>query len=170
MNRRLQWLNLAGVLVLAAVCALQWQRDRAVNLELNGVEKVRLEQQTRLAEQERQIAGLSDDLATFKSQLTRTQQEAAELHNRLTKGERENLQLSNDREQLRQSVTNWVAAVALRDERLATANDRIRELAAELNASVQKFNALATNYNAVVDDLNALRTSGASQTNVRAGR
>jgi chromosome segregation ATPase len=170
MNRRLQWLNFAGVLVLAVVCALQWRRDRAVNLEFNRVEKTRLEQQTRLAEQERQIAGLSDDLATFKTQLTRTQQEAVELHNRAAQVERENLQLANDREQLRQSVTNWAAAVALRDERLAAANHRIRELATELNASVQKFNVLATNYNAVVDDLNALRTSGAGQTNARAGR
>jgi chromosome segregation ATPase len=170
MNRRLQWLNLAGVLVLAVVCALQWRRDRAVNLELNGVEEVRLEQQTRLAEQEHQIAGLSDDLATFKTQLTRTQDEAAELHNRLTKAERENLQLTSDCEQLRQSVTNWAAAVALRDERLATANERIRELAGELNVSIQKFNALASNYNAVVDDLNALRAGRANQTNTHAGR
>lgn len=170
MNRRLQWLNLAGVLVLAVVCALQWRRDRAVNLELNSVVKTRLEQQTRLAEQASQIAGLSDDLATFKTQLTRTQQEAAELHNRLAQAERENLQLANDREQLRQSVTNWAAAVAVRDERLATANDRIRELAADLNTSVQKFNALATNYNAVVDDLNGLRAGRTSQTNSHASR
>jgi len=168
MNRRLQILNLVGVTVLAVICGLQWKRDRALNLELNRNEKARLEQQSKLTEQEKSLRGLTDDLALFKEQLSRTQSEGVETGRKLRELERENLLLASARDQLQESVTNWASAVAARDKLIAEANENIRTLnnrasvlGEQLNASIKKFNELATNYNSVVIDLNDLRSAKA---------
>ena len=63
MNRRLQFINLFGVLALAVLCVFQWQRDRRLNLELTANEKTRQSQERQLAENTRIISGLTDDLA-----------------------------------------------------------------------------------------------------------
>lgn len=168
MNRRLQFVNLIGVLVLALVCVLQWRRDRALNLELNRNEKTRLEQQGKLAEQEKNLRGLTDDLALFKEQLGRAQAEGGEDRKQLAKLERENQLLAAVRDQLQENVTNWSNAVSTRDQLIAganeniqTLNDRTRALTEQLNASIQKLNELATNYNAAVGELNAARRARA---------
>jgi uncharacterized phage infection (PIP) family protein YhgE len=168
MNRRLQILNLLGVAVLAVVCVLQWKRDRALNLELNRNEKARLEQQTKLAEQEKHLRGVNDDLALFKEQLAHAQSEASESRKELRTLQHTNEFLTLAYEKSQESVTNWANAVTARDkliaeanENIRTLNDRTRTLSGQLNASIQKFNELATNYNAVVEELNSARRSNA---------
>lgn len=175
MNRRLQILNLFGVVVLAVICVLQWKRDRALNLELNRNEKARLEQQAKLAEQEKSLRGLTDDLALFKEQLSRAQNEGGEAGRKLRELQRENQLLTSARNQLQESVTNWASAAAARDkliaeanENIRTLNDRTRTLTEQLNASILKFNELATNYNAVVEELNAARRAQGEATNTAA--
>jgi septal ring factor EnvC (AmiA/AmiB activator) len=110
-----------------------------------------------LSEQEQLIQGLNQDLAQFKEQLTKAQTESNETRQKLRGTESEVHQLTAERNQLKTSITNWVAAVAARDDRLKEANSEIRRLADELNVSIIKFNNLATNYNAVVKDLNEIR-------------
>jgi chromosome segregation ATPase len=155
--KRLHYVNFFGVIALAVLCVMQWRHDRQLNLEINRLEKVRLDQAGRLAEQERNVRGLDADLTQFKELLTKAQQELNETRAGFQAAERHGRQLTAQRDQLAASVTNWAAAVAIRDERLEQANARIRELADGLNASIEKFNELATNYNAVVKDLNELR-------------
>jgi chromosome segregation ATPase len=167
LNVRWPRLNLAGVLVLVALCVLQWRGDRALNLEVNRLEKTRLSQETKIAEQVKNLHGLNDDLALFEEELTRAQSELGESRKKLQELERSQPQLATERDQLKESVTNWANAVAARDERLATANTRIQELADQLNGSIQKFNELATNYNAIVQNLNELR--GSKTNNISAG-
>ena len=168
MNRRLQNLNLCGVLVLAIVCVLQWRRDRALNLEVNRIETTRLEQKEKITEQEKHLRGLTDDLASYQEQLGRARTELSESQKNLQEMERVNQRLSRTSEQLTQSVTNWANAVTERDKRLGEANGRIHELADQLNASVLKFNELATNYDTVVKALNQAR-AGKSNTASAAG-
>lgn len=177
MNRRLQVINLIGVAVLVLVCVLQWKRDRALNLELNRNEKTRLEQQAKLAEQEKNLRGVTDDLAIFKEQLARAQNEATETRQELRLLQQTNEFLITIREQLQESVTNWSAAVDARDKLIAEANENIRtlnerssDLAEKLNASILKFNELATNYNTVVEELNAARRAKAGGTTNTASR
>jgi chromosome segregation ATPase len=165
MNRWWQWANLSGVLALVLLCVLQWRRDRLLNLELNRSEKIRHGQEQKLGEHEKSLQGLTDDLALFKEQLGRAQSELSESRKRTAELERSSQQLSTERDQLKESVTNWANAVAVRDERLTTANNRIRDLADQLNASVQKFNELATNYNAVVQSLNETRSRATNVAN-----
>ena len=47
-------------------------------------------------------------------------------------------------------------------QRVKEANERIRELSDNLNASIRKFNELAEKYNNVVKELNEIRKSPAS--------
>jgi chromosome segregation ATPase len=135
----------------------QWQRDRRLNLDVNQLEKTRIEQSVRLAGLEQTVAGLNADLLVLKGQFAQTKTTLEETRQKLHTAERETVQLASERDQLKVSVTNWAAAVAVRDERLKEANSHIRRLADELNMSILRFNELATNYNAVVKDLNDLR-------------
>jgi chromosome segregation ATPase len=145
-------------------------------LELNRNQKTRLEQQAKLAEQKKNLRGLTDDLALFKEQLGRARADSAADREKLASLQRENLLLAAVRDQLQESVTNWSNAVHTRDELIAeananirTLNDRTRVLTEQLNASIQKFNELATNYNAVVGELNTARRARAeSGTNTAA--
>ncbi len=177
MNRRLQLVNLIGVTVLALICVLQWQRDRALNLELNRREKARIELQSKLTAQEKNLRSVTDDLAMFKEQHTRATRENSDVARRLQELERKNQRLTGVRDQLQASVTNWSTAVAARDKLIAeandnirTLNDRTRTLAEQLNASVQKFNELATNYEVVVKRMNSPGTVGATKSSDSAAR
>jgi chromosome segregation ATPase len=172
--KRLVWINLLGVVALAALCAGQWQRDRRLNLEVNRLGKVRQVQEEKISEQAKTADGLAADLAHFKEQFKRAHTNATEAREAQRKLEQENGQLIDERDQLKASVTNWAAAVTARDESLREANGRLRdttlrlnesilkfnELASNYNASIKRFNELATNYNSVVTELNELRARG----------
>ena len=162
MNRRLQYLNLLGVLALAALCVFQWRTDGRLNREINRLEKTRIDHARKIGEQEQALKGANDDLNLFKEQFSRAQADLNDARRKLDETERENLQLNSACVQLRESITNWANAVAERDTRLAEANQRINELADRLNESIRKYNELASNYNGVVEDLNATR-SGAGR-------
>ena len=155
MNRRLQYVNLFGVLALAGLCLLQWRHDRGLNLELIRSEKARLGQTDELAEKAATIQGLNEDLAQLKISLSNERALRLESDQKLKSNGLAIQQLTSESAQLKTAMTNWSHAVALRDERLKTANSRIDQLADELNASIRKYNELVTNYNSVVNQLNA---------------
>ena len=163
MSRTFQFVNLFGVLLLVAVCAIQWQRDRRLNLDLIQHEKMRQAQEQKLAEQERNIRGLTADLASFKEQFMRTHTELAESRNQLNETERIARQMTTERDQLQSSITNWSRAVAERDSKIKEANARIGELGTQLNEAIQKFNQLATNHNDVVARYNDLAKAQKTQ-------
>lgn len=147
MNRRLQYANLAGVLALAILCVVQWQRDRGLNLERNRLEKARIEDAAVIRDREKTVRGLTSDLALFKEQISTTRSELGETLDRLRQVESDNTNLATERDQLKESLTNWMAAVSIRDQRINEANQRIQGLAEELNRSIRKFNELAAHYN-----------------------
>lgn len=154
MNDRLKYVNLFGVLALAVLCVAQWQRDRRLNLEIGRLDRVRLQQATTIDEQASQLKGLHEDLDQLKASLSNEQSLRTEAEQKVASTESTNQLLVAERDQLKASITNWANAVALRDERMKEANARIEQLAADLNASIQKYNDLVTNRNA------AVKTSG----------
>ena len=160
MNRKLQFVNFFGVVALVAVCVMQWRQNRQLNLGLNDLEKTRQTQEQKLAEQDKAVHGLTDDLARFKEQFASAKGELSETKERLGVAERSVSQVSAERDQLQISLTNWMNAVTERDAKLKEANDRITEVVGRLNESVSKFNQLVTNYNNVVKDLNETRAGG----------
>lgn len=157
MNGQLKYWNLFGVLALAALCIAQWQRDRRLNLELGRLDQMRLQQAARIDEQAGLLKGLNEDLSQLKTSLTNEQSLRSQVEQKVVSVESANQQLTLERDQLKVAITNWANAVALRDERMKEANTRIEQLAADLNASIRKYNELATNRNA------AVKTSGATR-------
>src|SRR5258708_7044997 len=156
MSNRLNYLNLFGVLALAALCIVQWRRDRRLNLEIGRLDQGRLQQAAQIDEQVRLVKGLNEDLSQLKTSLTNEQSLRSQVEQKVLSTESANQQLTLERDQLKAVITNWANAVALRDERMKEANTRIEQLAADLNASIRKYNELATNRNA------AAKTSGAT--------
>lgn len=161
MNQRLQFLNLFGVLALAALCVVQWQSNRQLNLETNQLEKTRQAQQQKISEQEQTARGLSEDLTGFKEQVKTQREDLDDTKKKLHEREGAVKGLTAERNELRESVTNWANAVTQRDALVKEANRRILELSTNLNGSIQKYNELATNYNSVVQELNDARIKSA---------
>lgn len=153
MNRFLHWFNLAGVLALAALCVLQWRANRQLNLDLNTAEQARHQQATRLDEQTKRLTGGASDLNGFREQLTRATASLKQAESKLATLEQQLKQLTNERDQLKTSVTNWAAAVSARDTQLKQAGADQAKLAADRNATVLKFNEVAQRQNALVKDL-----------------
>ena len=110
--KKLQWVNLVGVLALAVLCIAQWQRDRRMNLELRALEKARHAQDEKIAEQEKNARGLSEDLSHFKQKFQDANTDLSAARESLRTLTKEKTQLANERDQLKTSVTNWAAAVA----------------------------------------------------------
>jgi chromosome segregation ATPase len=171
MNRFLQYVNLIGVAALAVLCVVQWKANRRVNLEASALEKTRQELTSKVAGHEKTIKGQAADLDTFREQLSLATTSLKETETKLTKAVRENVQLEAEREQLKISITNWAAAVTARDERIKEANDRLKKLGEDLNASIRKFNELAETHGKLVKDWNdqqaklaAMKTNSAKAT------
>ena len=150
MNGQLKHLNLFGVAALASLCVAQWLHDRRLNLEIKRLDQVRLEQSAEIDEQANQLKGVNEDLDQLKTSLATERDLRSQVEQKLRPIEATNEQLTVERDQLKGTITNWANAVAQRDERMKEANARIEQLAADLNASIRKYNGLVTNYNAIV--------------------
>lgn len=145
--------NLIGVLGLGVLCVAQWRMDRQLNAEINRLEAIRLEQGAKLDEKDKSIRGQVADLDSLREHITRITSDLRETQGRLRLAEHEVGQLTSEREQLREGVKKWAAAVEARDEQARAGNERIQELAERLNETVRRFNELATNYNTTVQVL-----------------
>lgn len=155
MNRALQYANLLGVVVLAAVCVAQWQAQRRLRLQLNEAEKTTLQQRAKLEEQTKALKSQGEDLEELRKQVSKRSTELRETSEQLIAAESQRLQLGRERDQLQTIVGEWKQAVRLRDERIEEANTRIGEMARRANEAVEKYNGLAKDYNQMVEKLNA---------------
>jgi len=147
MSRALTWINLLGVLVLTTLCVLQWRANRSLNLDVNRLEQTRQTQSAKIDEQAATLRGLQSDLDRFREQLGSTTLSQKDAETKLRASERLAVQLANERDQLKESIAQWTAAVATRDARLT-------ELASRLNDTVAKYNALVASHNDLVKQLN----------------
>ena len=161
MSRALTWINLSGVLLLAVLCALQWRTNRALNLQVNSLESTRIAQAAQLDEKAAALRGLTSDLDRFREQLGTTTLSQKDAETKLRASERLAAQLASERDQLKDSIAQWTAAVAARDERLTEASARIRDLSAKLNDTVAKYNALVASHNDLVKQVNDSRAAAA---------
>ncbi|HTS17954.1 MAG TPA: hypothetical protein VMP11_10305 [Verrucomicrobiae bacterium] len=150
MNDRLRYLNLFGVLALAALCVCQWIHDRRLNLEIKRLNQVRQAQSAKIDDLSNQLKGQNEDLAQLKTSLATEHDLRSQSDRKVAGLATANAQLTQERDQFKAAISNWANAVTLRDERMKEANARIEQLAADLNASIRKYNGLVTNYNAIV--------------------
>ncbi len=159
MNRTLTLLNLFGVLALTGLCILQWRTNRTLNLDVNRLEQTNLSQAARLDDQSKNLRDLTADLDHFRGQLGTTTLSQKDTEDKLRTSEHLAAQLAGERDQLKESIAQWAAAVTARDERLTEANARITDLAARLNDTVAKYNALVATHNDLVKQLNDARSA-----------
>ncbi|HEX3797368.1 MAG TPA: hypothetical protein VH413_01605 [Verrucomicrobiae bacterium] len=165
MNRRLQFINLFGVLALAVLCAAQWRRDRDLNLQLGMLDKTRQAQDQKISEEEEAARGVAADLDHFKQQFKEQHNDLENERHKSRDAENEAAKLTAERDQLKESVTNWANAVTRRDALIKEANGRIEDLSTNLNTSIRKYNELVTNYDDVVKQLNETRAKPAGTNN-----
>ncbi len=154
MNRALTFINFVGILALAALCAVQWDTNRRVNLLAIDLEKTRLQQTDKIHEQGKTIKGYMADLDDFRQRLTLAESQLNDARQKLASVTNERNQLQADRDKLRKALDQWIAAVAARDEAIRHAGEQIEKLAADRNDAVHRFNDLAEKYNALVKDWN----------------
>jgi len=145
MNRVLQWINLLGVLALAGLCAVQWSVNRRLNLTTQSLERTRIEQEAKIAEQANTIRDQAADLDEFRNRVRLSEDALADVEKKLRT-------LQRERDQLAASLDQWKAAVAQRDVVIKQAAAEIQTAVAERNAAVKQFNDLATKYNAMAKE------------------
>ena len=158
MNRKLVWLNLAGVAVLATLCGLQWRENRQLNLEAAQATRTRWGKQETLAEREQTLRGRDVDLERFREQLAETTERARRLEERLKALENEQRQWIQERDQWTTSATRWSEALSARDARLAELGAQLKTVVGERDGAIAKFNDLAGKYGRLVTELNAARS------------
>jgi chromosome segregation ATPase len=159
MNRFLERLNLIGVLALAGLCVFQWRVNREVNTQVNRLQKTQFEQTAKIAEQQKTIAGQGMDLETFRAQLLASKSEEKQLSANLFDSERTNRQLDSQVGQLKESLTNWVAAVSERDKQLEHITANLKSLIEARDEAIEKYNTLAKTHNQLVADFNRMATN-----------
>ncbi len=166
MTRILSILNLLGVLILAGLCAVQWQANRQASLLASDLETTRQTQSAKITEQTQAIDGQKADLDQLRLRLaeTTTERDTAQAQLKTTTIQRDALAgadqknkalLAAQTDQFQKELDQWQAAVKARDEALAKAHATVKQLADDRNATVEKFNALAKQCNQLGLDRNA---------------
>lgn len=166
----LGYFNLLGVMVLAALCVVQWRINRRINLEEIGLDKVRQQQAQTISDQKNALAGCAADLDQLRTRLEQTDAALKEVEGKLDDVNRQKAQVTAERDQAiaerdqcTANLAKWMAAVKERDAALKKAADEITALSKGRNDAVQEFNDLARKYNGVVKDLNNARTKPSNQ-------
>lgn len=152
--RALHYFNFLGVLVLAAICVFQWQINRRLNLHANKLDKVRLEQISQIEDQQKQIHGQAADLDAFRERFQQARADLKSAESNLVVSRREALELTSQRDQLKERIQDWARAVAERDEQLTRASEQLQKIGNERNDAVKRFNELAAKHNEIVEALN----------------
>src|SRR5262245_30872724 len=116
MTRVLQMANLIGVLALAALCAAQWRQNRSLNASFNSTERSRLDLMDKAEQQAKDLQAKAADLDDLRHRVQLVKTHLKETEEKLGATERHLAHLETERDQLQASITNWVQAVAVRDE------------------------------------------------------
>jgi chromosome segregation ATPase len=140
--------NLAGVLVLAVLCAVQWKSDSDLSHEADRLRQLSADQSAKIDDQEKSLKQDAADLDDLRQRLAVSEDALKDAKDKLTAA-------TAERDQLKAAVDKWTAAVATRDDALKQANAQVQKLSADRDDAVKKFNDLADKYNDVVKQLNA---------------
>lgn len=159
MNRVLQYLNTAGIVVLIAICLWQWRGLRDDQKQLTALDQAHRELTTKFEEQSLVLKGKAADLEDFRGRLEKSSNDLAETRTQLEKSQLRAERLDQEKTQLLENISIWKAATEQRDARIQEANTRIVELSDRLNESIKKFNGLVTDYNDMVGKLNTANAS-----------
>ena len=157
---RLTYLNLFGVLLLGLVCVWQWRSDSHLRAELAARRLQAGEQGRKLAAAEAEKSRLAADLELFRTQLKTQSEELDRQNTGRTDADKKLRQMTAERDQLKNSVTEWVTAVQARDARLAAAAKQCAGLAARLQEAATAHAALSRRADEAIALLNQRTQEG----------
>lgn len=157
MNRALNWLNLAGVGLLALLCLAQWKTNLSLHQAVRQ-HTAALQRQTELQHQEREKFATQDRATeNLRQELIRWRDLSQASAQRLASAEQELRRLQSERQRDQTNLQAWTAAVAARDERLQQNQRSLQSLLQERDDAVRQFNELAARHNQVVRELDQAR-------------
>ncbi len=146
MIRTLSIINLAGILILAGLCAAQWVTNRQLNLSAIDLEKTRQNQAQQLADKDQAIKGDIADLDDFRARLEQALNAASAADAQVKSVTADRDQIAAQRDQLQTTVDalqagleKWKQAVAQRDDALQQAAQTAEKLAAERNDAIAEI-------------------------------
>jgi chromosome segregation ATPase len=143
MNRILAILNLLGVLIVAAICGVQWNTNSRLEHQVQSLQKTSADQAAKIDDQAQTIKDDAADISDFHDRLSLAESQLIDTKDKLAQRVAEVNLLQNN-------LKKWMQAVADRDAALKQAAAQIQSLAAQRNDAIQKFNDLAGKYNALV--------------------
>ncbi len=175
MKNALLKVNLIGVLLLTALCVLQWRAQYHLQGRYASLEKQHDTLQRAKEEGERMLTEAKGDLEQFRAQVMQSHQARKEAEKSMTAVRSELLDLSAERDRLHAVLITWKEAVTARDQRLEQLQRTLDESVKARNDVVEKFNLLARSQNQAVERLNAalaelarLRTNSVGKANPKA--
>jgi chromosome segregation ATPase len=147
MKRFFDVFNLLGIGALAWLCVAQWTTNGQLSRENDRLETIRLQQAATIETQRQTIAGQAEDLDEFRSRLATAETQLKDLTLQLEKVTAEKNQAITDRDRLKATLDQWVAAVKQRD-------DLIKDLARQRNDAIAQLKDVVDKYNALVKKVN----------------
>lgn len=163
-------LNLCGVLLLSALCVVQWREQGRLAHRIAALETERSLLGQGKKEAEKALEGVKTDVEEFRTQIKEAHSDRETADKRHAVAVSEVLALKAELEQLNATVGEWKAAVAARDSMIQGMRQLLDETVRERNAMIEKFNAVGRSQNDAVQRLNSaleelarLRTQATSQ-------
>jgi chromosome segregation ATPase len=156
MNRVLNIFNLLGICALAALCAIQWNRDRDSHTQIIALQAANQQHEQTIQQQTQAIRGQQADLDDFRNRLMHANDEFQKAQSQLATLTQERDRLANqnkllaaERDEYKAAIPKWSAALAARDNLIKQASGEIIQLAQQRNEAIVRFNDLVAKYNAL---------------------
>lgn len=142
--------NLAGVIALSILCLCQWHRNRQLNQKLSQQNQRAHELVSQLSDRQESLTRAHAESIQFKEQLARVEVSEARLKSERAQSLALVTRLELEGSHLRQAISNWQEAVAIRDRRISQADTTQRQFTKALEEAALRYNQLVTNYNTLV--------------------
>jgi chromosome segregation ATPase len=146
MSRFFQWLNLVGVVIVAVLCCVQWSLNQRENDAIAKLDQTRRDQAATISGQSQQLKDDAAELTDVRERLDISESARHANEARLASLQAQRDRLAAESEQLKKSLSGWIAASAARDAVIEHANGTIKSLSTRYVDAVSKYNELVAKY------------------------
>lgn len=147
MSRVMTWINLIGVLALAAIYVRQWSDTIRATRQVHAAQADYQAMNSKFNDQAATVTSQSHDLDTLRGQLTTTEADLAAAKRDAADTAAKLKQRAAELAEQRDAIEKWKAAVAQRDDLLKQTTGESKSLAAARDEAVRRYNALAGQIN-----------------------
>lgn len=137
--RGLVIINICGVVLLGSLTVVQWWNNRVEHERLVVEHRQRLACENELDELRKRAASLEGDVERLKAGITDAQKTAEENSTAKTQVETEKKTVTAERDQLKEQLAKWEAAIKDRDAKLGELSNQLREARARLDEAIKRL-------------------------------